>query len=101
MAKVKAFPELSNIFAKNFNYLIKLLFLKNVLGIGNALVDVMKMLNNDEIVIPELMALGGYYAELQEANAFVYDNYETGRFNPANITLYHHQLLMKLLPLML
>ena len=51
MAKVKAFPELSNIFAKNFNYLIKLLFLKNVLGIGNALVDVMKMLNNDEIVI--------------------------------------------------
>jgi sugar/nucleoside kinase (ribokinase family) len=41
--KVRAFSELSNIFVKNFK-------MKKILGIGNALVDVMTLINDDSIL---------------------------------------------------
>jgi sugar/nucleoside kinase (ribokinase family) len=41
--KVRGFSELSNIFDKNFQ-------MKKILGIGNALVDVMTMINDDSIL---------------------------------------------------
>lgn len=51
MAKIKAFSELSNIFVNYFNKSENLkLFMKKVLGLGNALVDVMTPLKDDSII---------------------------------------------------
>ena len=43
MPKVRAFSEFNNIFEKNFK-------MKQILGIGNALVDVMTQIDNDQIL---------------------------------------------------
>jgi sugar/nucleoside kinase (ribokinase family) len=64
VAKIRAFTELSNIFAKIFR-------MKRILGIGNALVDVMTRIDSDEVLKKFSLPKGSMQLVDQEKSARV------------------------------